>query len=157
MNNDELKKKVIDIIHDAEMCSAKNNCDTCKYGQELMNYKDMSCRTLKAADALIAAEIDDTSDLEVKCEVLQRDVDNLTRTMEEGADELKEAQRRAEVLEQALKSVLLTAGCFHGCIAIDDGETCSMCKLADDLCLKIILSQAEKEREFTEQRKNGKR
>lgn len=52
----------------------------------------MSCRTLKAADALIAAGIGDTSDLEVRCEVLQRDVDNLTRTMEEGAEELKEAQ-----------------------------------------------------------------
>ena len=66
----------------------------------------------------------------------------------------KEAEHRAEVLEQALKSVLLTAGCFHGCIAIDDGETCSMCKLGDELCIKIILSQAEKEIEFMEKRKN---
>lgn len=77
MNNDDLKKKIIDIIHDAEMCSAKNNCDTCKYGQELMKYKDMSCRTLKAADALIAAGIGDVKEAEHRAEVAELVVKNL--------------------------------------------------------------------------------
>lgn len=156
MNNDELKKKIVEVLKPVIRagnisCNEENACKKCWFPCEIERTAG------RLADALIAAGIGDTSDLEVKCEVLQRDVDSLMRTMEEGADELKEAQRRAEVLERALKSVLLTAGCFHGCIAIDDGETCSMCKLSDDLCLKIILSQAEKEIEFTEQRKNGKR
>lgn len=46
---------------------------------------------------------DEKDDLEVKCEVLQRDVDNLTRTMEEGREELEEANHRAEVAERALQ------------------------------------------------------
>ena len=143
MNNDDLKKKIIDIIHDAEMCSAKNNCDTCKYGQELMKYKDMSCRTLKAADALIAAGIGDTSDLEVKCEVLQRDVDNLTRTMEEGAEELKEAQHRAEVAERALREFAVYCGCdkcpFSGrCNIFPDAKDDYQC------CFDMYLNQSEK-------------
>lgn len=53
------------------------------------------------ADALIAAGIGDTTSLIVENEVLQRDVDNLTRTLEEGTEEFQEVQHRAEVAEKA--------------------------------------------------------
>lgn len=42
------------------------------------------------ADALIAAGIGDTTNLTVENEVLQRDVDNLTRTLEEATEEFQE-------------------------------------------------------------------
>ena len=54
------------------------------------------------ADALIAAGIGDTTNLTVENEVLQRDVDNLTRTLEEGAEEYEAEKHRAEVAERAL-------------------------------------------------------
>ena len=57
------------------------------------------------ADALIAAGIGDTTNLIVENEVLQRDVDNLVRTLEEGTEELQEVQHRAEVAERALDTV----------------------------------------------------
>ena len=54
------------------------------------------------ADALIAAGIGDTTNLIVENEVLQRDVDNLMRTLEEGSEEFQEAEHRAQVAERAL-------------------------------------------------------
>lgn len=54
------------------------------------------------ADALIAAGIGDTTNLIVENKVLQRDVDNLMRTLEEGTEEFREVQYRAEVAERAL-------------------------------------------------------
>ena len=88
MTNDELKKKIVEILCKVWLepvpCTAERKFE-------------------RIADALIAAGIGDTSDLEVKCEVLQRDVDNLTRTMEEGAEELEEAEHRAEVAKRALE------------------------------------------------------
>lgn len=92
MSNEELKKKIVEIVLDTEITGIK-----------IRNITGGISMAKTIADALIAAGIGDTSDLEVKCEVLQRDVDNLTRTMEEGAEELKEAQHRAEVAESALR------------------------------------------------------
>lgn len=54
------------------------------------------------ADALFAAGIGDMTNLMVENEVLQRDVDNLTRTLEEGTEEFQEVQHRADVAERAL-------------------------------------------------------
>lgn len=83
MTNEELKKKIIDIIHDTEICSVKNDCDICKYGQELMNYKDMSCRTLRAADNLIASGIGDVKEAEHRAEVAERALSSLVHEMYE--------------------------------------------------------------------------
>ena len=71
MTNDELKKKIVEIL-----CKVWIEPVPCTAERKFEH----------AADALIAAGIGDTSDLEVRCEVLQRDVDNLTRTVEEGAE-----------------------------------------------------------------------
>ena len=54
------------------------------------------------ADKLIEAGIGDTTNLIVENEVLQRDIDNLMRTLEEGSEEFQEAEHRAEVAERAL-------------------------------------------------------
>lgn len=77
MNNDELKKKIVDIIQSVKLCTNQANCDICKYDKEIESYTDMSCTTLRIADALIAAGIGD----------------------------VKEAERRAEVAERALKDI----------------------------------------------------
>lgn len=60
MSNDELKKKIVDIIQSVKLCTNQANCDICKYDKEIESYTDMSCTTLRIADALIAAGIGDT-------------------------------------------------------------------------------------------------
>ena len=56
------------------------------------------------ADTLIAANIGDVSSLIVENEVLRRDVDNLMRTLEEGAEEYEAEKHRAEA-EARLKEL----------------------------------------------------
>ena len=104
MNNDELKKKIVEVLKPVIRagnisCNEENACKKCWFPCEIERTAG------RLADALIAAGIGDTSDLEVKCEVLQRDVDNLTRTMQEGTEELKEAEHRAEVAELVVKNL----------------------------------------------------
>ena len=112
MTNEELKKKIIDIIHDTEICSVENDCDICKYGQELMNYKDMSCRTLRAADNLIASGIGDVKDLQAQVDsleitniALQAGYDDAEKDRLYWVNKYKEAEHRAEVVERALKDI----------------------------------------------------
>lgn len=150
MTNDELKKKIVSIVRGAMI-----EADELPFIETTDNI----------ADALIAAGIGDTSDLEVRCEVLQRDVDNLTRTVEEGAEELKEAEHRAEVAERALdKAVKL----FYEYRIESDVLSCSSCWIAEEAFKKCeaqglytgcpqrwkeeILIQAEKE--LAEEEKN---
>lgn len=53
------REKIINIIQSVKYCETNNRCGECKYDKELDDYKDMSCGSLKAADALIAAGIRD--------------------------------------------------------------------------------------------------
>ena len=53
------REKIIDIIESTKYCETNNRCDECKYDKEIENYNDMSCGSLKAADAIIAAGIRD--------------------------------------------------------------------------------------------------
>lgn len=62
------REKIINIIQSVKYCEANNSCDKCKYDKELDNYKDMSCGTLKAADALIAANIGDVTEWKERAE-----------------------------------------------------------------------------------------
>lgn len=98
MNNEELRKKIIDIIHDTEICSVENNCDTCKYGKELMNYKDTSCRTLRAADNLIASEIGDVAEW-------KRRVNDYKQRAEVAEKERNECERKTEIAQKAGKII----------------------------------------------------
>lgn len=142
MTNDELKKKIVDTMHPIlkgtrVSCNEENACEHCLFPCEVDRIAD------RLADALIAAGIGDTSDLEVRCEVLQRDVDNLTRTVEEGAEELKEAEHRAEVAERALRMSISFLTCW-ACQAFLYGP-CDTDACGDERCINNFLKQAEKE------------
>lgn len=126
MNNDELKKKIVDIIQSVKLCTNQANCDICKYDKEIESYTDMSCTTLRIADALIAAGIGD----------------------------VKEAERRAEVAERALRNAAPRLKCRggwgKGFCRVDNCEYyhCNN----DEGCIKAHLEQAEKE--LAEERKD---
>lgn len=126
MNNDELKKKIVDIIQSVKLCTNQANCDICKYDKEIESYTDMSCTTLRIADALIAAGIGD----------------------------VKEAERRAEVAERALRNAAprlkCRGGIGKGFCKVDECEYyhCNN----DEGCIKAHLEQAEKE--LAEERKD---
>lgn len=119
MNNDELKKKIVDIIQSVKLCTNQANCDICKYDKEIESYTYMSCTTLRIADALIAAGIGD----------------------------VKEAERRAEVAERALRNAAPRLNCRGGIgkgfCKVDECEYyhCNN----DEGCIKAHLEQAEKE------------
>ena len=58
MTNEELKKKIADIVEANSMCPDEGECRTCKYHKEICDDSDnpnYSCITLKVVDALIAA------------------------------------------------------------------------------------------------------
>lgn len=97
------KEKIAQII--AEHLCSQGKSHKRLYGSERMCYSRdnfAECEKVsKCVDALIAAGIGDTTNLIVENEVLQRDVDNLARTLEEGTEELQEVQHRAEVAERA--------------------------------------------------------
>lgn len=79
-------------------------------------------------------------------EVLQRDVENLTRTLEKGATEFQEVQHRAEVAECALQK-------FAEYITCEDCPFFSDCASSEKMghpihsnrCFSEYLKQAEKE------------
>lgn len=79
----------------------------------------------------------DMTNLTVKNEVLQRDVDNLMRTLEEGREELKAAQHRAEVAEKALKTACVNI--------ITDEEDDIAIEPRANVLYKAYLRNAEKE------------
>lgn len=158
MTNDELKKKIIDIIHDTEICSVENDCDICKYGQELMNYKDMSCRTLRAADNLIAAGIGDVKDLQVQVNsleitniALQAGYDDAEKDRLYWVNKYKEAEHRVEVAERALD---LCETAYILSLNHRATEGVSGQAIASDLGIhKFFMEQAEKE--LAEEKKNA--
>lgn len=97
------------------------------------------------ADALIAAGIGDTTNIIVENEVLQRDVDNLMRTLEEGTEEFQEVQHRADVAERALLIVVNEYRC----------EECPLKVCDDSICIGLIIEKYKKqaEKELAEEKK----
>ena len=99
------REKIAQII--AEHLCPQGKAHKTLYGAERMCYSRdnfAECEKVsECVDALIAAGIGDTTSLIVENEVLQRDVDNLTRTLEEGTEEFQEVQHRAEVAERACR------------------------------------------------------
>ena len=86
------REKMIEAINSVQAYGIMSNA----FGGHLPVTNEM------LADALIAAGIGDTTNIIVENEVLQRDVDNLMRTLEEGTEEFQEVQHRADVAERAL-------------------------------------------------------
>ena len=141
MTNEDVRNKIVEILDNLSGCVG---CEGCKYVEiRKDNFLNLPCRQFKIADALIAAGIGDDSELEVKCEVLQRDVDNLTRTLEEAREEFEEAEHRAKVFEEALdlcETAYLLALHNHAY------EGISLQAMASDLGIhRFFIEQAEKE------------
>ena len=69
------REKIINIIEQNKYCDVNTvaNCRECKYGKELENYKDMGCGSLKAADALIAANIGDVTEWKERAERMHKE------------------------------------------------------------------------------------
>ena len=62
------REKIISIIQAAKYCDTNNRCEECKYDKESENNEDMSCGSLRIADALIAAGIGDVTAHETEAE-----------------------------------------------------------------------------------------
>lgn len=129
--NAELQEKdmkcansVDEMIAMCDKCGLRECCG-CEHSYTAVQ----EVKELKEAEELKQYKLED---LEVRCEVLQRDVDNLTRTMEEGAEELKEAEHRAEVAERAARDLI--------------AYYCGYTIQSDiDNSLSVVLQQAEEE------------
>lgn len=66
------RDKIIEIVEHSRTCDVNNSCYACKYDKELENYKDMSCCTLRIADALLANGYDDVAKWKKRAEVAER-------------------------------------------------------------------------------------
>lgn len=136
MANDELKKKIIDMLQSAKRCIGQD-CNTCKYKKESANYIGVSCMTLRIADELILNGIGDVWDISEKAE---KAIISLTK-------QYKEAEHRAEVAERALRNAAprlkCRGGLGEGFCGVDECDYyhCNN----DEGCVKAHLRQAERE------------
>lgn len=108
------REKIINIIQSLGYCAAAGGCDGCKYDVEKDNYSDMSCRTLRIADALIAAGIGDVTEYKKIIRDLNTDVvayrvlskaDIIEQIIGGQKSLIDEYKHRADVAEKALKLV----------------------------------------------------
>lgn len=76
------REKIINIIEQNKDCDVNTaaNCRECKYNKELENYKDMGCGSLKAADALIAANIGDVTEWKERAEKAEKERDEYRKS-----------------------------------------------------------------------------
>ena len=111
MNNDELKKKISQII--SEYCCPSGKTHKQLYGDDRMCYSKMNfaeCeRVTECTDALIKAGIGDVKDLQAQVDVLeitnialQAGYNDAEKDRLYWVDKYKEAEHRAEIMELAL-------------------------------------------------------
>lgn len=94
------REKIINIIEQNKYCDINTaaNCRECKYNKELENYKDMGCGSLKAADALIAANIGDMTEWKERAEKAEKERDECKERAERMHKEaLKQKQRVSDL------------------------------------------------------------
>lgn len=150
MNNDELKKKIVDILVNckSQECAVEY-CATCEGNPSIEH-----CREKEQADALIVAGIGDVKDLQAQVDVLeitnialQAGYDDAEKDRLYWVDKYKEAEHRADVAERALRNAAPRLNCRGGLgkgfCKVDkcDYYHCNN----DDGCVKAHLDQAEKE------------
>ena len=156
MNNDELKKKIAQIIADY-FCPQRNEHKNL-WGDDRLCYSKMNfaeCeRVTECTDALIKAGIGDVKDLQAQVDVLE--ITNIAlqagyNDAEEDrlywVNKYKEAEHRAEVAERALRNRARKYVDLQGYTA------CDIAALADEIVVPDDLKQAEKE--LAEERKDG--
>lgn len=104
MNNEELKKKISQII--SEYCCPYGKTHKQLYGDDRMCYSKMNfaeCNPItECTDALIAAGIGDVKSLEISDASKEQSSINYYCEMREWKDKCREAEHRAEVAEKAL-------------------------------------------------------
>lgn len=143
MKNEELKKKIVEIIINAIWKDAEADYDSTD-----------ETEAGSIADALIAAGIGDVKDLQAQVNVLeitnialQAGYDDAEKDRLYWVDKYKEAEHRADVAERALRNAAPRLNCRGGLgkgfCKVDkcDYYHCNN----DDGCVKAHLDQAEKE------------
>ena len=156
MTNEELKKKIAQIIADY-FCPQRNEHKNL-WGDDRLCYSKMNfaeCeRVTECTDALIKAGIGDVKDLQAQVDVLE--ITNIAlqagyNDAEEDrlywVNKYKEAEHRAEVAERALRNRARKYVDLQGYTA------CDIAALADEIVVPDDLKQAEKE--LAEERKDG--
>lgn len=150
MTNEELKKKIVEVVVNSEITGIQIRAIT--GGYSMAN---------NIADALIAAGIGDVKDLQAQVDVLeitnialQAGYDDAEKDRLYWVDKYKEAEHRADVAERALRNAAPRLNCRGGLgkgfCKVDkcDYYHCNN----DDGCVKAHLDQAEKE--LAEERKD---
>lgn len=94
MNNDELKKKIADIIYHTGCTGACCECDYLKHSDA-----DTYCKAMLKASALIAAGIGDVKENENRARAAEFAAKTVT---DKAIRKYKEMKHRAEVAERAL-------------------------------------------------------
>lgn len=153
MTNEDLKKKIADIVLGVEWTGCLGNTYHISGGMSVAN---------AIADALIAAGIGDVKDLQAQVNVLeitnialQAGYDDAEKDRLYWVNKYKEAEHRADVAERALRNAAPRLNCRGGLgkgfCKVDkcDYYHCNN----DDGCVKAHLDQAEKE--LAEEGKDG--
>ena len=99
MNNEELKKKIADIIYHTGCTGA---CCECEYSK--VSEADTYCKALLKADALIMAGICDVSNIILSADNALLDIVIHKAEVRSMEKRVKDAEHRAEVAERALES-----------------------------------------------------
>lgn len=150
MNNDELKKKIVEVLKPVIRagnisCNEENACKKCWFPCEIERTAG------RLADALIAAGIGDVKESENKATAAELVAQAAART---AIEKIEEWKHRAEVAEKALRNAAprlkCRGGLGKGFCKVDkcDYYHCNN----DDGCVKSHLEQAEKE--LAEERKD---
>lgn len=97
MNNDELKKKIADIIYHTGCTGACCECDYSKHSDA-----DTYCKAMLKASALIAAGIGDVKEAEIKLAEMIQSFTRMETLYKIKSEEVEIKKHRAEVAERAL-------------------------------------------------------
>lgn len=129
MNNDELKKKIADIIYHTGCTGACCECDYSKHSDA-----DTYCKAMLKASALIAAGIGDVKENENRARAAELVAKTVT---DKAIRKYKEMKHRAEVAERALRNAVKFMEPYTS-VAEDNPATI-------EECYKAFLIEAEKE------------
>lgn len=143
------REKIVNIIQSAKYCDTNNRCDECKYDKELDDYRDMSCGSLKAADALLAAGIGDVTEWKERAEkaenALKEGVKCISSSPTSGftinpIDVLRDSTKCITIAQRALENIIKQYWCDErGCNECEEKQGC-----IEGICSRYI-QQAERE------------
>lgn len=123
MNNDELKKKIADIIYHTGCTGACCECDYSKHSDA-----DTYCKAMLKASALIAAGIGDVKEAEIKLAEMIQCFTRMETLYKIKSEEVEIKKHRAEVAERAFDLMLKREKdmhCIHSFANCD--KNCKLC------------------------------